>query len=88
MRIKTKRVVVYLPEQFMDTLRRAYTECDTDGEILVKHLMEIHAGWTEHRDFSTYLTVIAQGYLLTRYGEEYLRYVHPEMHRTEEGGEQ
>jgi len=87
MRIKTKRVVVYLPEQFMDTLRRVYTECDTDGEVLVKHLMEIHAEWVEHRDFPVHLTAIARGYLLTRYAQEYLRYVHPEIHETQEGGE-
>ena len=43
-RERVTRITIYVPKRFMEALRKSYSECRTDGEIVVKHLMEVHAG--------------------------------------------
>ena len=72
---RSVKVTIYLPELFMEKLREAYPECRSDGELIIKHLMELHAEWLEHRSFSDELTTIARSYLLNKYGKEYEKYI-------------
>lgn len=72
---KRARLVIYIPEDFLEALKSAYPECSTDSEVIVKHLMEVHATWMEHRSFPEKLSVIAKSYLVTKYGDEYSQYL-------------
>lgn len=71
----TVRVVVYIPEKIMELLKEAYPECKSNGEVILKYILESQSMWIEHRSFGNELTVLARSYLLSRYPSEYREYM-------------